>query len=311
MTGKVAVVVLLLSALALAVFAGCGNIAGSIVGNAPATNPADQPPPPAIATAVAQAEATVMASYAKSGADYCGRLCQPSFWLNASVADLDAEIRKGAGVNAKGGVSGGAPLHYAVRYADISVIAALLDRGADIESKIDKGLTALHTTTWSGTHHTPIWDVAALLLERGADANAQDGRWGYSALHYTNDPIMAALLLNYGADVNQKSNDGNTPLHTAAGDGPAGFLVDGDIALLTLLLEHGADINAVNDSGQTPLLAAVVHAARYGATSDAAALLLEHGADINAKDTDGKTACQSLVGYSSSDIDEIRELVCP
>ena len=309
MTVKVAVVVLLLSTIALAIFAGCGGMAGDAP--APAANPASEPPP-AVTTAVAQAEATVMASYAKSSAAYCGRLCQPSFWLNATVADLDAEISKGAAVNTKEGFTGGgSPLHHAVQYADLSVITALLDRGANVDAKIDRGLTALHTTAWSGTHHTPIWDVAALLLDRGADANAQDDRLGYSALHYTNDPIMAVILLNYGADVNQKSNDGSTPLHTAAGDGPAGFLVNGDIALVTLLLEHGADINAVNDYGQTPLLAAVIHAARYGATADAVALLLEHGADINAKDADGKTACQSLVGYSSSDIDEIRELVCP
>lgn len=212
MTAKAAIAILLLTALA-AVFAGCGGIAGSIVGNAPATNPAAQPPPPAIATAVAQAEATVQASYAKSQTDYCGRLCQPSFWLNATVADLDAEISKGTAVNAKGGVSGGAPLHYAVRYADIFVIAALLDRGADLEAKDDNGFTALHTIVSPPGYIDRIDDldvhrhsghgleVAALLLERGADANANTrSGWGDSPVGYANDPVMAVLLLNYGAD---------------------------------------------------------------------------------------------------------------
>ena len=186
MTAKTAIAILLLTTLAAAVFAGCGGRAG----DAPAASPASEPPP-SVATAVAQAEATVMASYAKSQTDYCGRLCQPSFWLNATVADLDAEISKGAGVNAKGGVVGGAPLHYAVHHADISVIAALLDHGADLEDKDDSGYTALHTIVWqpgyagiydsdAHRHSSRDLEVAALLLERGADANAQNDHSGRS-----------------------------------------------------------------------------------------------------------------------------------
>ena len=358
MTGKVAIAVLLLSALALAVFAGCGGRAGDGPDTPPPTARSTMPvataaverttvptpavataqpttpvatvaapverttaPPAPVATAVAQAEATVQASYAKSGAAYCGRLCQPTFWRNATVADLDAEISKGANVNTKGGFSGGgrSPLHYAVQYADLSVIAALLDRGADVYSKTDRGLTALHIIVGlSGDHHTPVSEVAALLLERGADANAQDGWSGYSPLHYAKDPVMAVLLLNYGADVNQKSDSGTTPLHTAVGYGPAGFYVNGDIALVTLLLEHGADVNAVNNSGQTPLLFAVVYAvddahfaAEYEATADAVALLLEHGADINAKVAGGEAACQELKYMPSRSNAVLEDLVCP
>ena len=362
MTAKAAIAILLLSAVALAVFAGCGGMAGNgsdtptptsqpttpvatvaapverttaptpavatVVAQAEATVQATVPvatvappverttaPPPAVATAVAQAEATVQASYAKSGAAYCGRLCQPSFWRNATVADLDAEISKGASVNAKDGVSGGgrSPLHHAVQYADLAVIAALLDRGADVDAKTDGGSTALHIIAGlPGDHHTPVSEVAALLLERGADANAQSGWRGYSPLHYAGDPVMAVLLLNYGADVNQKSDSGTTPLHTAVGYGPAGFYVNGDIALVTLLLEHGADVNAVNDSGQTPLLTAVIYAvddansaAQYEATADAVALLLEHGADI------GERACQELKYTSSRSKAVVEDLVCP
>lgn len=207
MTVKAAIAILLLTTLATAIFAGCGSRAG----DAPTANPASEPPP-AVATAVAQAEATVMASYTKSPTAYCGRLCQPSFWPNATVADLDAEISKGAGVNAKGGVVGGTPLHYAVHHADISVITALLDRGADLEDKDDNGYTALHTIVWQPGYAGGIYDsvahrhssrdleVAALLLERGADANAQSDQIGRSLTYYASDPAMVVLLLNYGAD---------------------------------------------------------------------------------------------------------------
>ena len=193
MSAKLAVAILLLSAIAAAVFASCGGRAGD--GPAPAANSAAELP--AVATAVAQAEATVTAASAsaESRTDNCGRLCQPAFWLNATVADLDAELDRGADVNAKYWQN--SPLHYAVLYADSSVIAALLDRGADIEARKAGGLTALHiiagagTDIFRGTHqrHPQGADIVALLLERGADANAQDDVCGCAPLHWANDPV--------------------------------------------------------------------------------------------------------------------------
>ena len=313
MTAKVAVVVLLLSTLALAVFAGCGNIAGD--GPAPAVKPASEPPP-AVATAVAQAEATVMAASAKSETDNCGRLCQPSFWLNASVADLDAELEQGADVNAKHWQS--SPLHYAVLYADLSVIAALLDRGADIEARKAGGLTALHIIAGAGTdillgthqRHPQGADIVALLLERGADVNAQDGWCGCTPLHWANNPVVAALLLNYGADVNLQNDGGATPLHAAVSGGPTGSFLDNAVTMAAFLLEHGADIDAVAYDGQPPLFHAAKTAAQYRET-DAVALLLEHGADIDATYAEGRTVCQSLEELSPSEIAVVGDLVCP
>ena len=260
-----------LIAVAAAILVGCGNM----IGDAPGTANPTAEPPPSVATAVARAEATVAAVSAKVGTDYCGRLCQPAFWMNASVADLDAEISKGASVNATGARYQGSPLHYAVWYADISVIAALLDRGADIEAKDYAGQTALHNIVRapggageaipSAHSHSDQDNIAALLLERGADVNAQDYR-GYTPLHYANDPVTAALLLNYGADV-----------------------------------------NAVNEHGQTPLFASPYY--RYGA--DVVALLVEHGVDINARDRDGLTACQVMRHYDHLLDDAIQEMICP
>ena len=264
---------LLLAAIALAICVGCGGMAGDGAGTGRLT----AEPPPSAATAVARAEATVAAVSAKVGTDYCGRLCQPAFWMNASVADLDAEISKGASVNATGGAGyyQGSPLHNAVWYADISVIAALLDRGADIEAKDYAGQTALHNIVQApggagemipSTHsHSDQDNIAALLLERGADVNAQDHR-EYAPLHYAHDPVMAALLLNYGADV-----------------------------------------NAVNEHGQTPLFASPFY--RYGA--DVVALLVEHGVDTNARDRDGLTACQFMRYYDHLLDDAIQEMICP
>ena len=299
---------LLLAAMALAICVGCGGMAG----DAPATGRLTAEPPPSAATAVARAEATVTAAAAKAGTDYCGRLCQSAFWINASVADLDAEISKGASVNATGGVDGykGSPLHYAVWYADISVIAALLDRGADLEAKDYIGQTALHLVAQSiseaghkhpSTHwHSDQDNIAALLLERGADVNAQDNYDDLTPLHLARNPVVAALLVDYGADVNATAGSGWTPLSDAAWYGASDMVV--------LLLELGADISVVDSSGRTPLFAALLGVA----DADVVALLVEYGADIDAKNADGETACQFASNHSSlKENDAILYLVCP
>ena len=209
-------------------------------------------------------------------------------------------------MNAKGGIIyKGSLLHYAVLYADVSVIAALLDRDADLEFKDIDGFTALHIITQvanniSHTHLRIHWNteqenIAALLLEYGADANAQDDG-GQSPLHHAFDPVVATLLLSYGADVNAVVEYGWTPLFIAARHGASDAIV--------ILLEHGADISAVSSGREAPLLAAL-SSGNFGA--DAISLLLEHGVDVDAKSRDGQTACQSASGYIN---DAIRDLIC-
>ena len=217
----------------------------------PTSQPTSEPPAP-VATAVAEAEATVIAANAKSGIPYCGRLCQPDFWVSADVTMLDAELERGASANARDR-RGFGPLHYAALLSDISVVAALLDQDADIDATSDRGLTPLHVAATggsallSGGHYTmrryqdPA--VIALLLERGADVNPQND-WGVTPLHEVRDPVVAALLLTYGADIEAKEEGGATPLHSAAD-------WNSEPAIIVILLEHGADVHATNGEGKT------------------------------------------------------------
>ena len=60
------------------------------------------------------------------------------------------------------------PLHWAVRRGDIDRVSALAGRG-NLEARDFQGRTPLHIAVLSGHD-----DIVKLLLERGADPNAQD-----------------------------------------------------------------------------------------------------------------------------------------
>ncbi|HMF27775.1 MAG TPA: ankyrin repeat domain-containing protein, partial [Candidatus Cybelea sp.] len=140
-------------------------------------------------------------------------------------------------------------------------------------------------------------DVARMLLERGANPNAQLKRLA---------PYRAKL---------DRGNDfllgtGTTPFLRAA--------KSADLAAMNLLLEHGADDKlAATRNEITPLMAAAGvgtqendTTGRYktqAQTIEAIQLLLDRGADVNATTADGRTALHgaALQGYD----DVIRFLV--
>ena len=93
-------------------------------------------------------------------------------------------------------------------------------------------------------------DVAAYLLERGADPRPASRQGGFTPLHsaVATDAAAADLelvrrLLDAGADPNARSASGGTPLHTAA--------FTGDRRVLDLLLARGGDVSIRNEQGNT------------------------------------------------------------
>jgi ankyrin repeat protein len=127
------------------------------------------------------------------------------------------------------------------------VTELLIDRGADVKVKNNRGWTVLHETSSNG-HET----VVKLLLYKGADIAAKDND-GITALHVTSEnghEAVVKLLLDYGADIDAKDNGGLTPLHFAAGNGHE--------AVVELLLEIGADIAVDTNDGLTVLHFAAV-----------------------------------------------------
>ncbi|KAJ7900820.1 Pfs, NACHT and ankyrin domain protein [Mycena leptocephala] len=129
----------------------------------------------------------------------------------------------------------------------------LLEHGADVNAQGGQYWTALQAASAEG--HL---ELARLLLEHGAEVNAQGGEDG-NALQAASSGgrlEVARLLLEHGAEVNVQGGQYWTALQAAS--------AEGHLELARLLLEHGAEVNAQG-------------------WSELARLLLEHGAEVNAQ----------------------------
>ena len=83
-----------------------------------------------------------------------------------------------------------------------------------------------------------------LLLEKGADVNAQGGEYGnalQAASHRGHEKVMQLLLEN-GADVNAEDGEFGNALYEASYKGLE--------KVVKLLLENGADVNAQGEEVQ-------------------------------------------------------------
>ena len=164
-------------------------------------------------------------------------------------------------------------------------------------------------------------DVAQMLLERGADPNAQLKRLPpYRAkLDRGNDTMLSGgatallraakagdvpamqLLLEHGADpALSPTRNGISPLMAAAGLGTTEQDTTGRhktesqaIAAIELLLERGLNINATDATGRTAL-----HGAALQGHDDVVRFLVDNGADLQAKDEDGFTPLDTALGLA-------------
>jgi ankyrin repeat protein len=102
----------------------------------------------------------------------------------------------------------------AAKAGDVAAVRTLLEADASLVGARDVDVsTPLHYAAWKG--HT---EVAALLLDFGADVNAKNdnGHWGNTPLHaaaHGNRRAVAELLIARGADIHAENAAGRKPLH--------------------------------------------------------------------------------------------------
>ncbi|MDB4808156.1 ankyrin repeat domain-containing protein [Verrucomicrobia bacterium] len=101
----------------------------------------------------------------------------------------------GADVNAKGGMTGGAPLHYAAMFGRKEIAELLIAKGADVNAKDEAGRTPLYEAAWQGRG-----EIAELLIAKGADVNAknEDGKTPLDSAIPRKRPGIAGLLRKHG-----------------------------------------------------------------------------------------------------------------
>jgi ankyrin repeat protein len=121
---------------------------------------------------------------------------------------------------------GATPLMRAAKAADVGLMRALLDHGADPSRAMANGATALMAAV-SGraagplTPDAPMFRAVQLLLERGADVNAAAAN-GETLLHrgVARGDAFVRLLVERGARLDLQDAGGRTPLDVALGVPP-------------------------------------------------------------------------------------------
>jgi hypothetical protein len=123
-----------------------------------------------------------------------------------------------------------APLYYAARSGLTKIASLLLDKGADVNAQGGEYVNALQAASEGGHEH-----IVELLLGKGANVNAQAGKYGSAlyAVSWGGHEQIVKLLLKKGANVNAQGGHYGNALQAASWGGHE--------QIVKLLLEKGAN----------------------------------------------------------------------
>jgi ankyrin repeat protein len=142
----------------------------------------------------------------------------------------------------------------------------LLDAGADVNAQGGEYGNALYAAVEQGSEQ-----VVKMLLDAGADVNAQGGEYGnalYAAVSRGSEQVVK-MLLDAGADVNAQGGEYGNALYAA--------VEQGSEQVVKMLLDAGADVNTQGGEYGNAL-----RAAKRNNDEKVVKMLLSHRADADA-----------------------------
>ena len=158
---------------------------------------------------------------------------------------------------------------------DLVEVRNLLDHGARIDARDDRGRTAL----LAATHGNRV-EVARYLIQQGADVNAKDSIKDTPFLYAGAEGRLDILKLTLvRANLKDTNRYGGTALIPAAHHG--------HVEAVKLLLGTAIDKDHVNNLGWTALLEAVILGDGGKTHTDIVRLLVAAGANVNIADREG------------------------
>jgi len=95
----------------------------------------------------------------------------------------------------------------AIRADDLAAVTKLLQSGADVNGKDNRGDTPLMYAAAVGSEN-----MMRQLIEAGADVNARNSFQATALLWCSSSLPRVRLLVEHGADVNVRSKQGHTPI---------------------------------------------------------------------------------------------------
>jgi len=179
------------------------------------------------------------------------------------------------------GADPAAALREAAGRGDTDAVRALLDQGAPVDARDDRGATALVRAAYGNQVA-----AAALLVQAGADVDLQDDTRQSAYLIATSevgdDLRLLDLTLGAGADIDAKDSYNGTGLIRAA--------ERANVKIVERLLQAGIDRDHVNRLGYTALHEAVVFGEGGPADQATVAALVAGGVALDVPDGNGDTA---------------------
>ncbi|XP_020712175.2 transient receptor potential channel pyrexia-like [Athalia rosae] len=183
-------------------------------------------------------------------------------------------------------------LHQAVKAGHVEVVRLLVDAGANVDAKDDRGVTPIHLAAVNIHANNPIEmdryeKIIDILVSAFASINLVHPDTGTTALHHAvtlgNKKAIMRLLRGGASPSAHCTCTGITPLHIAAGTGVV------EVLELLLLYLDASLINVRDQVGRTPL-----HAAAYRGHLECVKSILDHGGNLASETTTGMRVIDAI-----------------